>query len=424
MSNIGIIAEYNPYHNGHKYLLKKAKELTNSSRSVVLMSGNFIQSGLPAMADKYTRAYAAILGGIDIVFELPILYAIGSAKDFANGAVGIFDKMNCIDYLAFGAEDSDMSIFTKIAEILSDEPVEYKEHLTNYLRRGFSYPAASEKAIINVLKNKASIHTSGISSENIARNISGIISKPNNILAICYITALYKYNSSIKPIIIKRNDNGYKSTSGTGDMISATAIRARINNGEDIDEFIPSKCREAFSEYTKKSIPDGSWLTPYLSSRIIYDRNLPPEIADLENVLDMTPELLNRLRKAPLPLKYIELQDILKTKNLTMSRVSRVLLHLILGVRYNDRNDAYHDGISEYINLLALNKKESGFINELKSNSELIVINKKSEYIPKAAYAERMWALDKLATDFYNQLIYENINIRLHSELTSSVRRI
>ena len=385
MSYIGIISEYNPFHNGHKYQLSESLEQSGADGAIALMSGDFTQRGTPAMADKYTRAHAAVLGGLDVVFELPVIYATGSSRDFGDGAVGLMSKMNNVDYLAFGVEDDELGLFYEVSEILATEPDNYKDILNHYLSKGFTFPNASEKAIKKILGN----------------SIGDKLSKPNNILAISYLVAMRKQKSKLRPIIIKRNDGGYSNNKLTGKY---------------------SSCVDPYEGFLRKDLPDPEWLSPFIVSRLIYDRNLPPEISNLENVMDMTEELLNRIRKIPLPVRYIELQDYLKTKNMTMSRITRVLLHIVLGILSSDREKAFENGYGEYLNLLALSDNGSKIVKKISDSPSLKVINKKSLYKPSNDFNERLWEIDKLATDLYNQLIYDHLNIRLHSELTSSVR--
>ena len=408
MSNIAIIAEYNPFHNGHKFLIDTARERTGLDTVIALMSGNFVQRGVPAMADKYTRAEAALAGGASMVFELPVLFATGSARDFAFGAINILDKMNSVEYLVFGAEDERMDIFDRVSDILAFEPEEYTTLLNDFLSKGLSYPAASEKALVKILGDDK----------------SPVLSKPNNILAMSYLTAIKRFKSQIKPIIIKRNDPGYHSTELNQAFSSATAIRKAMEENQDIKDFVPHKCMEIYNHYLDKELPDGQWLTPFIASRLIYDRNLDPKISALAMTLDMNQELLNRIRKAPLPAKYVELLDYMKTRNITQTRVSRVLLHMVLGITNGDRELAYNNGFSDYINLLGLNKKYSQQLKELTMLSKLSIINKKSEFKPETELGERLWQLDILSTDLYNQMIYENTNIRLKREKANSVRTI
>ncbi|MBO5610857.1 MAG: nucleotidyltransferase family protein [Eubacterium sp.] len=406
MSYIGIISEYNPFHNGHKYQLSESLEQSGADGAIALMSGDFTQRGTPAMADKYTRAHAAVLGGLDVVFELPVIYATGSSRDFGDGAVGLMSKMNNVDYLAFGVEDDELGLFYEVSEILATEPDDYKDILNHYLSKGFTFPNASEKAIKKILGN----------------SIGDKLSKPNNILAISYLVAMRKQKSKLRPIIIKRNDGGYSNNKLTGKYSSATAIRHALRNNESIKPYLPKVCVDPYEGFLRKDLPDPEWLSPFIVSRLIYDRNLPPDISNLENVMDMTEELLNRIRKIPLPVRYIELQDYLKTKNMTMSRITRVLLHIVLGILSSDREKAFENGYGEYLNLLALSDNGSKIVKKISDSPSLKVINKKSLYKPSNDFNERLWEIDKLATDLYNQLIYDHLNIRLHSELTSSVR--
>ena len=406
MSYIGIISEYNPFHNGHKYQLSESLEQSGADGAIALMSGDFTQRGTPAMADKYTRAHAAVLGGLDVVFELPVIYATGSSRDFGDGAVGLMSKMNNVDYLAFGVEDDELGLFYEVSEILATEPDDYKDILNHYLSKGFTFPNASEKAIKKILGS----------------SVGDKLSKPNNILAISYLVAMRKQKSKLRPIIIKRNDGGYSNNKLTGKYSSATAIRHALRNNESIKPYLPKVCVDPYEGFLRKDLPDPEWLSPFIVSRLIYDRNLPPEISNLENVMDMTEELLNRIRKIPLPVRYIELQDYLKTKNMTMSRITRVLLHIVLGILSSDREKAFENGYGEYLNLLALSDNGSKIVKKISDSPSLKVINKKSLYKPSNDFNERLWEIDKLATDLYNQLIYDHLNIRLHSELTSSVR--
>ena len=255
-------------------------------------------------------------------------------------------------------------------------------------------------------------------------DVEGIISRPNNILAISYITALKKNKSKIMPVMLKRMDKGYHSSTLSDYYSSATAIRKAINDSEDVRSYIPKGCMETYADYFKKPLPDSDWLTPFITSRIIYDRNLGSEVSYLNNTLDMTPELLNRLRKMPLPVKYVEITDYLKTKNLTMTRVSRVLLHMVLGITNDDRTNAYNEGFSEYINLLGLDKKYSAQLKTITEKANLTIINNKSEFKPETDFGKRMWQIDRLANDLYNQIIYDNTDVRLRSEKSSQVRTI
>ena len=214
---LGIIAEYNPFHNGHLYHLEQAKKLTGSSYTVAIMSGNFTQRGSTAIIDKWSRAEIALNCGIDLVLELPTLYATSSAENFADGAVKILNSLKVVDYLAFGAETSDMDILSPIADVLYKEPKAYKLLLSSELKKGISFPKARENALMLYLGN--------------IRKYLNILNNPNNILGLEYMKALKKNNSIIEPVAITRFEAGYNDVSYSGNIASATAIRNIIKNG-------------------------------------------------------------------------------------------------------------------------------------------------------------------------------------------------
>ena len=192
---LGIIGEYNPFHNGHLYHLEQSKEITGSTYTVAIMSGNFTQRGSTSIIDKWSKAEIAIQNGIDLVIELPVLYAISSAENFADGGIKILDSLKVVDYISFGAENSDINILNKFADILYNEPKQYKIILSNELSKGISYPKARENALMQYL--------------NDIQKYANVLSHPNNILGIEYLKALKKYKSNITPIPIFRYEAGY-----------------------------------------------------------------------------------------------------------------------------------------------------------------------------------------------------------------------
>ena len=218
---LGIIAEYNPFHNGHLYHLEQSKKETGSTYTVAIMSGNFTQRGNTSIIDKWSKAESALYCGIDLVLELPVLYSISSAENFADGAIKILDSLKVVDYLSFGAETNDIKILQQIAEVLYAEPRKYKTLLSHELKKGLSFPKARENALMMYL--------------NDIRRFTNVISAPNNILGIEYLKALLKYKSNIKPISIHRSSVGYNDLVYTDNIASSTAIRNIMkNNGFDI----------------------------------------------------------------------------------------------------------------------------------------------------------------------------------------------
>ena len=212
---LGIVSEYNPFHNGHLLHLAQSKKLTKSNYSVCIMTGNFSQRGDTSLVDKWTKAEMAIKNGIDLVIELPTIYSISSAENFADGAIKILENLGIINYLSFGSEIGDINILDEISEVLYQEPKEFTDLLSMELDRGISFPKARENALKLFLNN--------------TRRYSNVLSNPNNILGIEYLKALKKYNSNIIPITIKRDTVEYNSLKPSSDGIaSATAIRNLI----------------------------------------------------------------------------------------------------------------------------------------------------------------------------------------------------
>ena len=203
MSNVlGIISEYNPFHNGHLHHLIESKKLTNSDYSIVVMSGNFTQRGEVSIIDKWSRAQMAIENGVDLVIELPTIYAISSAENFASGAIKILDSLEIVNFVSFGSECNNISTLQEVTDVLTNEPPEYKTLLTHELSSGVSFPKAREIACTKYLQKN--------SAENISL-YNNILSSPNNILGIEYLKALKKLNSKITPHIINRIESDHNS---------------------------------------------------------------------------------------------------------------------------------------------------------------------------------------------------------------------
>ena len=213
---LGIVAEYNPFHNGHLYQLNYSKKITNSKYSVAVISGNFTQRGSTSLIDKWSKAEMAIKNGIDLIIELPLLYSISSAENFADGAIKILNSLGIVDYISFGTESGDISSLKTISDILVSEPEKYKSFLTAELNMGLSFPKARANALSMYLHN--------------SKVNANILSSPNNILGVEYLKALKKYNSSIIPLTLKRTSVDYNETTYKNNIASSTAIRNIVKN--------------------------------------------------------------------------------------------------------------------------------------------------------------------------------------------------
>lgn len=409
MKTLAIIAEYNPFHNGHLHHLKEALELTQASFSIALMGGNFLQRGQAAIADKYTRAFMCINSGIDLALELPFPYATGSAYDFSMGAVNILNRLNSVDYLCFGAENPDINMFYRIADILCCEPPSYKNALKNHLAGGLSYPAASKKAL----------HEYFGSDE-----ISAFISLPNNILGIEYVKAILKTGSSITPVAIQRKTADYHDKNLYNCISSATAIRDTIKNNKNslamIKNDIPQETFSVLeSTFLKKWPIYTNYLTPFLQSALI-------STSDFSQICDINPDLSNKLLKLNPNVSYDNVIDLLKSKNYTSARLSRSIIHLIIGYTESNRTDFKDNGYAMYANMLGLRKSASILMKKINQKSEIPIINKKSDfnktlkkYNIDSATANLMWNLDTKATSLYNCLIYNSLGYNNTNDYTT-----
>lgn len=370
MSIVGIIAEFNPFHNGHKYIIDKAKEITGATNVVVVMSGNYVQRGTPAICDKFTRTKMAIESGCDVVIELPVIYSCGSAKYFAEGAVNLLNSLGCIDYLAFGSEYSNSDYLTYIADILSNEPNYFKERLNHYLKNGFSYPYSRENALFDYL-----LSTDNYYDEETFRNI---ISSPNCILAIEYICAINKFSSKMKPIPIPRINASYHQLTILDDICSATALRNVMDDFETLNNArntIPPSAYTILKNEFNNSLPifenDFSSILGY---------TLIANKEKLQDYYDFSLTFANRVRNmADEFISFTNFATNLTTKNITGTYVNRCLTHLILGIRNEFVKRVTSNGFNFYIRILGFNKNNADVLNNIKTKSTLPVITKISD---------------------------------------------
>ncbi|MGF7431780.1 nucleotidyltransferase [Thermoanaerobacterium thermosaccharolyticum] len=388
MSILGLIVEYNPLHNGHIYHIKRSIQKTSADFVVAVMSGNFVQRGTPSIIDKWSRTEAALLSGIDLVIELPVIYAVSTAENFAYGAVKLLDSLNIIDYISFGSEDGSIDKLYEVAKFLSEETEEYKIFLKNQLKRGMTYAKAREIAL----------------SKYLGSNIKNIMGNSNNILGIEYIKSLIKLNSSIKPVTIKRLGPGYNSMKTENTFASATYLRKAIisENYSELDKFMPKYSIEIL----KKCINEGHGpvtLNDY-SKIITY---LLRSNCKIEDIFDVTEGLQNRIKKASCLFNDIDkIINYIKTKRYTESRIRRILLHILLGIDSNIYSK--YDG-PNYIRVLGTNNNGIKLLKMIKNRSKLPIITKASDY-KKILSDPCMFERDIIASDTYT-LAYKNDSV-------------
>jgi len=380
--NVGIIAEYNPFHNGHKYHLNLSKSLTNSEYAVVVMSGNFVQRGEPAICKKETRVKAALLNGADLVIELPVYYATAGADLFAFGAVDILNKSGIIDNMCFGSEEGNLETMLKISEILTKEDNNFKKIFKQEIDKGISYPKARQNAL----------------SITLNKNID-FLNNPNNILSIEYLKALKILKSNIKPYTIARKKAQFHSKEINGNIASATAIRTAIYNNktELLKKCIPENIvNDIISEIllSKPSINSYTQILQYI---------LRTKTAEyISKISDITEGLENRIIKNSNQSLITDIIEKTKTKRYTYSKIQRALIHIILDIKKSDINFYQINGGIPYIRVLGFKKESVSILNELIKKSIVPVITN----IPKATKILENNALKMLNAEIKSTDIY------------------
>ncbi|MCF0125415.1 MAG: nucleotidyltransferase [Clostridia bacterium] len=390
---LGIIGEYNPFHNGHLYHIEQSKKLTGANYTVAIISGNFMQRGSTAIMDKWSRAETALRNGIDLVIELPVLFALSSAENFCDGAIKILNELKVVDYLSFGAETSDIDILKDIADIFYKEPREYKAFLANELKKGVSFPKARENALSIFLRQE--------NNPNTAKYLSAI-SAPNNILGIEYIKALKKYKSKIKPVSIARFEAGYNDKKIHNNIASATAIRNIIkNNNFDV---LPKLLPETSLSILLKNIKEGR-AVPDLSvfeKQIIYNLR-KMTIAEIAELADVSEGLENLLKNSANSCNNLfDLLDSIKSKRYTLTRLQRIMLYLLLGITKKDISISKKT--TPYVRVLGFNERGKFLLSEIsKANPKLEVITSVKRFVDKNSNKNLKTILDKdlWATDVY-----------------------
>lgn len=385
---LGIIAEYNPFHNGHLHHLVNSKQITGSNYTIAVISGNFTQRGSTSLIDKWSKAEMALYNGIDLVIELPVLYSISSAENFAEGSIKILDSLKIVDYISFGAEVQDIAILSKFADVLYNEPKEYKNILSHELNKGVSYPKARENALMLYL--------------NDIRRFANVLSSPNNILGIEYLKALKKIKSSIKPISIQRFGNQYNDTDITGNIASSTAIRNIIkNNGFDVlRKVLPTSSYSILVNNIKNGhiVPD---LTAF-EREIIYNLR-KMSIEEIRELPDVSEGLEFAIKNATNSCNsIIEFLNIIKSKRYTSTRLQRILLYSLLGITKKDM--AMSRKISPYIRVLGFNERGKYLLSEIsRANPKLEIITSVKKFIDSSTNKnlKNMLNKDIWATNVY-----------------------
>ena len=387
MKTVGIIAEYNPFHRGHAYHLQKAKELADADYAVVVLSGDFVQRGGPAIVDKYLRAEMALRSGADLVLELPVSYATGSAEAFAQGAISVLEAVGCVDALCFGSEAGGLSALLSYARLFEEEPRAYRELLREALRQGLSFPAARSRAA-EEYRNLTERILPCCADDADCRRSASLLEEPNNILGVEYCRALIRRSSSIRPLTLPRRSSGYHDLSLDTEMASASAIRQAVfqayeayktgRTGEtaaagagsllpsSLENQLPPASRRllaaALASYGPVRLNDFSSILSY--------RLLTLSRKELSSFQDVGEDLAARMENCRFQFTTAEaFADLLKTRQLTHTRVTRALCHILLGLTQADLDTRKAAGWPVYLRALGFRESARPLLAEIKKRS-------------------------------------------------------
>lgn len=409
MKIIGIVAEYNPFHKGHKYHIEKSLEVTGADAVVAVMSGNFVQRGEPAIVNKIARARAAVECGVDLVLDLPVAYSLSSAEMFAFGSVGILNATGVINYLCFGSETGSINDIVRVADFLIVENEDYKAALKNILDNGKSYAAASFEALRKTYGDPDLIDQ---------------LANSNNILAIEYVKSLKKIKSSIIPVAIKRVCNDYTDTFMTGDISSATAIREGIicSDIESVKHSITNSSEIIIN--SEFSIGRGPVSIKSFEDILLWNIRLKTasEIAMINGVNE---GIEFRLKDAAEHGGGIdELIEKAKTRRYSEAFIKRLIFSIIFGITKEDFNVFRNMDNPGYIKVLDFNEKGKEILARIKKSSSVPLITKASKIHDIDEHAvKRLAEINQKATDLY-VLGYKNKNFRYGGqEFTSNNRQ-
>lgn len=386
-----IIAEFNPYHNGHKYIAEKARELTGADYVAALMSGNFVQRGGLAIVDRFTRARMALNSGIDLVIAYPTRYATCSAEEYAGHAMRIAHELGCFDVVFFGSECGDIDKLTECAKILAEEPFEYQTLLRRYLKQGCSFPQARARALPQYKE---------------------LLSTPNNILGIEYIKAILRGKYDLTPMTCARVGTDHASKDFSGEYASATAIREKLSNKSsetseslvngaaefsDLSSFMPATSYKLLVDAHQKNTLLLEDDLSFLLTSALWEAGSARELTKYLSVTDTFANAAWSLKTTCL--SFSEFAMMLKNRSLTYTHVSRALLHIALRIE----KDAY---VSDVAHILGMRKEAGSLISRMTETSQIPVIKRPARELAGLSDAQKYLFDEELRiSNLYNILV-------------------
>ena len=397
MRVMGIVAEYNPLHNGHIYHMEQAKRLTGAAYCVVVMSGNFVQRGEPACTDKFTRAQWALEAGADLVIELPSVFAVASAERFASGAVRLLHQTGIVTDLAFGCEQSSLPVLEELAALITREPPEYRQCLRYHLQEGKSYPRARYEALADI----------GVGQQSLQE-----LSQPNNILAMEYLRSLKRLGSPILPVPVERIGGGYNEARLTGEYSSAGAIRDAVRAGDKnalnaLPLFVSGAMQ--FDSQFPLTVND-------VSAMMLYKlRMLGPE------GIRLLPDVSEGFEQAMYAAARTSVDgdsffEAVKSRRYTMARCKRIGMSALLDMSADLCADMEQDD-NLYYKILGMRRDARALLSAISSVSHVPVIMRNSDMLRCTDAARESMRVDALSTDILSYALQKP----LHRDSESAV---
>ena len=429
MKIVGLITEYNPFHNGHLYHIEEAKRVTGADAALVVMSGDYVQRGMPAIMPKRLRAEMALKCGAAAVFELPLCYATGSAELFALGAVSLLDRLGIVDSLCFGSESGDLAALEKAADILTREPAEYRALLKKHLKHGCSYPTARQNALSEYLNDPS---------------CASLLADPNNILGIEYLKALRKLGSPLRPYTIQRKGAHYHDQTFSPDHYSsASAIRSLLAHSgsalrtdslggsfEDpsfssiltgLEGQVPDCCLELLKDFHKVTYP----VYPNDFSLLLKYKLLNKHPENLVRYMDVSEELANRIcSQLDNFFNYRQFCELLKTRELTQTRINRALLHIMLGTKKSSVRTYRENGFHYYARLLGFRRDQGSVVAAAAKKSSLPLLIRLSDSGSLPETGKLMLRNNILASSLYMSVVTDKFRTAFQNEYRQPVLKV
>lgn len=391
----GIIAEYNPFHNGHLYQLQQSKQATGSEYTIVVMSGNFTQRGELAFCEKHLRAKMALQNGADLVLELPAVYATSSAGEFAFGGVSLLNSLGVVTDLSFGSECGDIEILTKLSEILSEETPTYQASLADFTSAGDSYPVARSKAIQTILKEDLEV------TDKLLRH-------PNNILALEYLLTLKALHSPITPHTLKRIGSDYHEETLREGYSSATALRKALSETNDRFSLINQMPDSALSLLDDSTGLEYQRIKELLSGAL-FQKLFWEKDKGYTEYLDVTEGLSDRIRnQLPMYESFDQFSLSLKTKEMTLARIRRSLLHIVLNIQSRETMHIRSPRVVPYARVLGFRREAQPLLSSIKLQSSIPLITKPADACKLLTEEAYVWFQQDInISQFYLGLLHQ-----------------